>query len=590
MNRRQNIRSVSFAIGIYLFLSGHSYRVLSQEIPALEPAPVSQGATDLDEALKERVVAKGLQDLNRVIVMIETALDKGLEEEDETFAFNMLSDSLMERAMTLMQVINMQSLQDSRVQKIRKQVSSDLKRVVAYPEPPADAYLMLGRILALPDGEPYEAQRILSDYLKLEGLDPVKRAEALVLRGRLRRGSARALSDFEEAIELVPDNQGYRLLRAIMLRTQGKTQEALSAVQEILKQDPELANAHILQGEILRKLKKMDEALVSFQSATELLPESPIPYQNRGEILREQGDFDGAVKEFSKVLELQPGVMLTLIQRAEAYLNGGAARLALTDIELILEKQTNLPRQTMVAAHRIRAEALSKLGRLQEAIVEMEELAKVISDNPEPDLYMQLGLYYLANRQPEKAIDAYSGVLDLEEKNFDALRSRGDSYLNLGKHEEAIADFEKALELQGDDFSLLNNFAWVLATSPEDELRDGEKAIELATKACELSKYEKPHVLSTLAAAYAESGNFEKAIEWSQKSVEMDDPEHRDQLKKELESYRSNKPWRERQTLTPEEDTSPEKEPLTETPQAPPHAEGPGIIEKLDYTSEPVTE
>ena len=77
-----------------------------------------------------------------------------------------------------------------------------------------------------------------------------------------------------------------------------------------------------------------------------------------------------------------------------------------------------------------------------------------------------MGLYYLANNQPDKAIDAYSGVIDIEADNFDALRGRGDSYLNLGKHEEAIADFERALKLQGDDFSLLNNFAWVLATSP----------------------------------------------------------------------------------------------------------------------------
>ena len=61
------------------------------------------------------------------------------------------------------------------------------------------------------------------------------------------------------------------------------------------------------------------------------------------------------------------------------------------------------------------------------------------------------------------------------------------------------------------DEGLLNNLAWVLATSPDDKLRDGKRAIELATKAAEVSNYETPHVLSTLAAAYAETGDFEKA-------------------------------------------------------------------------------
>jgi len=48
---------------------------------------------------------------------------------------------------------------------------------------------------------------------------------------------------------------------------------------------------------------------------------------------------------------------------------------------------------------------------------------------------------------------------------------------------------------------VLNNFAWVLATSPNDEVRSGKRSDELASKACEVTKYEQPHILSTLAAA-----------------------------------------------------------------------------------------
>jgi len=101
------------------------------------------------------------------------------------------------------------------------------------------------------------------------------------------------------------------------------------------------------------------------------------------------------------------------------------------------------------------------------------------------------------------------------------------------------------LKLAPDDQGVLNNLAWVLATSPDAKLRDGRRAIELAEKACELSEYKLAHILSTLAAAYAETGDFDRAVEWSTKAVELGDENHGDALKKELESYKAKKPWRE---------------------------------------------
>ncbi len=82
------------------------------------------------------------------------------------------------------------------------------------------------------------------------------------------------------------------------------------------------------------------------------------------------------------------------------------------------------------------------------------------------------------------------------------------------------------------------------------DLRDGKKALELALKACEATDYKQAHILSTLAAAYAETGDFEKAREWSKKTVELateEDNPQLDQLKQELESYQKDKPWREEQ-------------------------------------------
>ena len=69
-----------------------------------------------------------------------------------------------------------------------------------------------------------------------------------------------------------------------------------------------------------------------------------------------------------------------------------------------------------------------------------------------------------------------------------------------------------------EESGLLNNLAWVLATSPNDKVRDGKRSIELATKACELTEYKEAHILSTLASGYAEEGDFETAKKWSAKA------------------------------------------------------------------------
>ncbi|MEX2026759.1 MAG: hypothetical protein WEH44_05650, partial [Pirellulaceae bacterium] len=120
-----------------------------------------------------------------------------------------------------------------------------------------------------------------------------------------------------------------------------------------------------------------------------------------------------------------------------------------------------------------------------------------------------------------------------------------------------IADYEKAMAIDPENTGVLNNLAWVMATSPEDGVRNAKRSIELATKACELTEYKQAHILSTLASGYAESGDWETALKWSSKAVEVgsDEAETIDQLKKELESYKEKKPWREKQEI--EENTKP---------------------------------
>jgi hypothetical protein len=100
----------------------------------------------------------------------------------------------------------------------------------------------------------------------------------------------------------------------------------------------------------------------------------------------------------------------------------------------------------------------------------------------------------------------------------------------------------------------------MLATSPNDSIRDAVRAISLAEKACEATEWKEAHIISTLAAGHAEKGDFETAQKFSRQAVEADAAaggEVEEQLKNELASYEAGKPWRERQEVPEGGEASP---------------------------------
>ena len=91
-----------------------------------------------------------------------------------------------------------------------------------------------------------------------------------------------------------------------------------------------------------------------------------------------------------------------------------------------------------------------------------------------------------------------------------------------------------------------SSVAWLLATSWDDSIRDGKKAIELATKACELTEWKNPDFLDTLAAAYAEAGQFDDAVKWQKKALEHPeafDAAEFEQAKQRLKLYEARQPY-----------------------------------------------
>ena len=139
-------------------------------------------------------------------------------------------------------------------------------------------------------------------------------------------------------------------------------------------------------------------------------------------------------------------------------------------------------------------------------------------------------------------------TIRLNPKYVDAYINRGIAYNEKKEYGKAIEDCSQAIRLDPKSADSHNALAWVFATCPKEGVRDGKKAIEHATRACELSQWKNAYMLDSLAAAHAETGNFKDASKWQKAAIEMgyDDKEDTEKARQRLKLYEEGKPYREK--------------------------------------------
>jgi Flp pilus assembly protein TadD len=120
------------------------------------------------------------------------------------------------------------------------------------------------------------------------------------------------------------------------------------------------------------------------------------------------------------------------------------------------------------------------------------------------------------------------------------------SLSKLGRVGDAITHYREAIRLQPDSLAALNNLAWILAAHPQAQFHNGAEAVRLATQACELTQYQNPTLLTTLAAAYGETGQFPEAVSFAERAqglVKGGQGPLAERLAAMLEAFRANRAY-----------------------------------------------
>jgi tetratricopeptide (TPR) repeat protein len=162
-----------------------------------------------------------------------------------------------------------------------------------------------------------------------------------------------------------------------------------------------------------------------------------------------------------------------------------------------------------------------------------------------PADFSNRGMAWLGQKNYQQAIADFDDALRLDPNFALAYNNRGVAYMKQGNYALAVADFQQASRLAPAVPNSYKNLAWLQATCPLPEFRDGAAAILNAQKALQQVDNREVAWFAILAAAYAEAGNFAEAVHWQTRCLEKSPPKSKEEQDIRLLSYQSGRPYRD---------------------------------------------
>jgi tetratricopeptide (TPR) repeat protein len=246
--------------------------------------------------------------------------------------------------------------------------------------------------------------------------------------------------------------------------------------------------------------------------------DNDVALTNLGTLLMERGQLDDALSYFQKALAVR--------SRSE-------------------HSHYNL---SLALIHDSVGNVLARKGRLDDAIAHFRQAIEFRPDYP--DAHYNLGTLLFRSRDLDGAIAEWRITLSLHPNDPGTNANLGNALVQKGLLREAATHYEVALRSEPDSPVALNNLAWLLSAGPDDSLRNGAAAVELARNLNRVSKQNNPFFIRTLAAAYAEAGQFDAAVETAQGASELANAHGQHdlavQIQDETNLYRQHLPFRDR--------------------------------------------
>lgn len=193
------------------------------------------------------------------------------------------------------------------------------------------------------------------------------------------------------------------------------------------------------------------------------------------------------------------------------------------------------------------ASLLARIGRLDESAEQLQQGHRI---NPqEISVQRKLAFIRMKQRNFSAAIERFKNVVAANPNDVACWYNLANAYRTNGQLDQAMKSYRQTLKIQPQMVLAANNLAWILATHPDSSVRNGAESVNWATKVCEQTRFSHPGFLDTLACAYAELGDFDKAEETANRAIQIftksGKTESAKNIQSRLELFRQQQPFRD---------------------------------------------